>query len=88
MLEQLRDRRKTTSIQDLHVVLKYGVRAATISNWKKDADTQWSIWHEQCEVVETLIVCVSRFVFVVTVELFSLHVILSGWTVVERNRAV
>ena len=28
---------------------KYGVRTATINLWKKDADTQWSIWHEYCE---------------------------------------
>ena len=27
---------------------KDGVRAATINLWKKDADNQWSIWHEQC----------------------------------------
>ena len=25
---------------------KYGVRAATINVWKKEADAQWSIWHE------------------------------------------
>ena len=28
---------------------KYGVRAATINVWKKEADAQWSIWHEYCE---------------------------------------
>ena len=28
---------------------KYGVRAATINLWKKEADAQWSIWHEYSE---------------------------------------
>ena len=28
---------------------KYGVREPTISKWKKDADSQWSVWHEQCD---------------------------------------
>ena len=28
---------------------KYDVQTATINLWKKDADTQWAIWHEYSE---------------------------------------
>ena len=56
----VRSVKRTTNIPGLHVVLmwimliielakKYGVRAATINIWKKEADAQWSIWHEYCE---------------------------------------
>ena len=34
-------------MDDDNEVKKYGVRAATINLWKKDADTQWSIWYGQ-----------------------------------------
>ena len=30
---------------------KYGVRAATINVRIKEADAQWSIWHEYCEQI-------------------------------------
>jgi uncharacterized protein YjcR len=56
---------------DNELAKKYGVRAATINVWKKDADAQWAICHERCDqfmVVMGLKVCVSRFVFVVSVE--------------------
>ena len=32
---------------------KYGMREPTITKWKKDADSQWSVWHEQCDDVDS-----------------------------------
>ena len=34
---------------DNELAKKDGVRTATINLWKKDADTQWAIWHEYSE---------------------------------------
>ena len=34
---------------DGELAKKYGVRTATINLWKRDADMQWSIWHEHCD---------------------------------------
>ena len=55
---------------------KYGVRAATINAWKKEADAQWSIWHNYGQfgmntvnkllIVMDLRACASRFLFVVS----------------------
>ena len=60
MLDLLRDGSKTTNIpcsvdvgnaDNKELANKYGVRAVTINVWKKEADAQWSIWHEYCEQI-------------------------------------
>ena len=81
MINLLRDGSKTTNIPGLHVVLmwivliikswqkEYGIWAAAINVWKKEADAQWSIWHEYCQQFDYrmgLEVCASRFVSVVS----------------------
>ena len=50
ILELLRDGNMTISIHTIYLddelAKKYGVQTATINLWIKDADMQWTIWHE------------------------------------------